>query len=76
MGKFYISIFTARNAKYHIEGLPHQPLSHYTHLFNNKIKGSNKPMRSYLISQNKDIRVKVWSNNLQSDFLEGSHEKR
>jgi hypothetical protein len=39
MGKFYISIFTARNAKYHIEGLPHQPLSHYTHLFNNKIKG-------------------------------------
>jgi hypothetical protein len=28
----YISIFTARNAKYHIKGFPHQPFSHYTNL--------------------------------------------
>jgi len=29
----YISVFTARNAKYHIKGFPHQPLSHYTNLW-------------------------------------------
>jgi hypothetical protein len=43
----YISVFTARNAKYHIKGFPHQPLSHYTNLWKIAKRGGTNSSDHY-----------------------------